>query len=100
MAEGSAVLRKPGNAGGGKGPWLKADARSDDGRELGDEPDNPLAVSKSCRRRHRSSLISDGASLLREPGAANPHVRFGERVWKRTHGGASEAPTDERVGNR
>ena len=30
MAEGSAVLTKPGNAGGGKGPWLKADARSDD----------------------------------------------------------------------
>jgi hypothetical protein len=36
MAEGLVVLAKPGNAGGGKGPQLKADARSDDGREIGD----------------------------------------------------------------
>jgi hypothetical protein len=42
----------------------------------------------------------DCVSLLREPDAANPHVRFDERVWKRKHGGASEAPTDEMVGNR
>ena len=52
MAEGLAVLMKPGNAGRGKGPQLKADARSDDGREIGDEPDNSQAVFKSCRRRH------------------------------------------------
>ncbi len=31
MAERPAVLMKPGNAGGGKGPQLKADARSDEG---------------------------------------------------------------------
>lgn len=31
MAEGLAVPLKPGNSGGGKGPQLKADARSDDG---------------------------------------------------------------------
>ena len=31
MAEGLAVLMKPGNAGGGKGLQLKADARSDEG---------------------------------------------------------------------
>src|SRR5271170_1157986 len=30
MAERLVVLMKPGNAGGGKGPQLKADARSDD----------------------------------------------------------------------
>jgi hypothetical protein len=30
MAERLVVLTKPGNAGGGKGPQLKADARSDD----------------------------------------------------------------------
>src|SRR5215217_5446901 len=30
---------KPANPGGGKGPWLKANARSDEGpREIGDEP--------------------------------------------------------------
>jgi hypothetical protein len=44
--------------------------------------------------------LGDCVSLLREPDAANPHVRFDERVWKRKHGEASEAPTDERVGNR
>jgi len=42
----------------------------------------------------------DCVSLLQEPDAANPHVRFDERAWKRKHGRASEAPTDERVGNR
>jgi hypothetical protein len=31
MAERLAVPRKPGNFGGGKGPQLKADARSDEG---------------------------------------------------------------------
>jgi hypothetical protein len=44
MAGGLVVLTKPGNAGGGKGPQLKADARSDDGREIGDEPENSRAV--------------------------------------------------------
>jgi hypothetical protein len=32
MAERLVVPTKPGNAGGGKGPQLKADARSDDGK--------------------------------------------------------------------
>ena len=40
MAERLVVPMKPGNSGGGKGPRLKADARSDEGREIGDEPDN------------------------------------------------------------
>ena len=31
VAERSVVLRKPGNAGGGKGPQLKTDARSNEG---------------------------------------------------------------------
>jgi hypothetical protein len=41
----------------------------------------------------------DCVSLLREPDAANPHIRFDEQVWKRKHGGTREAPTDERVGS-
>jgi hypothetical protein len=32
MAERLAVPTKPGNSGGGKGPQLKADARSDEGK--------------------------------------------------------------------
>jgi len=51
MAEGLVLLMKPGNAGGGKGPQLQADARSDEGGEIGDEPDNSQAVFKSRRRR-------------------------------------------------
>jgi hypothetical protein len=47
MAERLAVLMKPGNAGGGKGPQLKADEATI-GREIGDEPDNSPAVFKSC----------------------------------------------------
>ena len=78
MAERLVVLRKPGNAGGGKGPQLKADARSDEGREIGDEPDNSQMFSRvaggvTCNG------VSDCVSLLREPDAANPHVRFDER---------------------
>jgi hypothetical protein len=42
----------------------------------------------------------DCVRLLREPDAANPHVRFDERGVEPEAWGASEAPTDERVGNR
>jgi hypothetical protein len=41
----------------------------------------------------------DCVSLLREPDAGNPHIRFDERGVKTEHGPAREAPTDERVGN-
>jgi len=34
-SEGSIVPRKPANAGGGKGPWFKVNARSGDSREIG-----------------------------------------------------------------
>lgn len=81
MAEGLAVLRKPGNSGGGKGPQLKADARRDEGREIGDEPDNSQLFSRVA-----GGVTCDGlghcVSLLREPDAANPHVRFDERCVK------------------
>ena len=58
MAEGLVVLTKPGNAGGGKGPQLKSDARSDEGGEIGDEPDNSQAVFKSRRQRHMQWLLA------------------------------------------
>ncbi len=35
VAEKPVVLRKPGNAGGGKGPWFKAGAGSGEAREIG-----------------------------------------------------------------
>ena len=42
----------------------------------------------------------DCVSLLREPDAGNPHVRFDEREVETEHGWASEAPATERAGNR
>ena len=42
----------------------------------------------------------DCVSLLREPDAANPHVRFDEREVETGQGQASEAPADERAGHR
>ena len=38
-------------------------------------------------------------SLLREPDAVVPPVRFDERDVETEHGPASEAPADERAGN-
>jgi hypothetical protein len=62
-------------------------------RELGDKPENSRMVS-GVADSVTCDGYGDGVNLLREPDAANPHVRFDERVWKRQHGGASEAPTD------
>jgi hypothetical protein len=39
-------------------------------------------------------------NLVREPDAVNPPVRFDEREVETKHGKASEAPADERAGNR
>ncbi len=36
VAERPVVLRKPGNAGGGKGPWFKAGAGSSEAQEIGE----------------------------------------------------------------
>jgi hypothetical protein len=44
--------------------------------------------------------LCDCVSLLREPDAANPHVRFDKRGVETEHGGTREAPTDERVGQK
>jgi hypothetical protein len=44
--------------------------------------------------------LGDCVSLLQRPDAANPHVRFDERGVETEAWWNSEAPTDERVGNR
>ena len=46
MAERPAVPQKPGNAGGGKGPWFKSDARSGGGEEIGASLATPQSVWK------------------------------------------------------
>jgi len=40
VAERPVLLEKPGNAGEGKGPWFKVNARSGESQEIGDEPTN------------------------------------------------------------
>jgi hypothetical protein len=44
--------------------------------------------------------VGDTVTLLREPDAAAPYIRFDERDVETEHGPASEAPADERAGNR
>ena len=44
--------------------------------------------------------VGESMSLVREPDAGEPPVRFDERDVETEHGEAIEAPTDERVGNR
>ena len=79
MAERLVVPMKPGNSGGGKGLQLKADARSDDRtRRLAISLTTPELFSEvadgvTCNR------FGDCVSLLREPEAGNPHIRFDER---------------------
>ena len=39
VADRPVVPRRPGNAGGGKGPWFKDSVGSGESREIGDEPE-------------------------------------------------------------
>ncbi len=64
--------------GGKEGLQLKADARSADERKIGDQPDISRIVCRSCRQ-HHMQRSGQCVSLLQEPDAANPHVRFDER---------------------
>ena len=57
VAERSVVPKKPGNAGGGKGPQLEVNAASDEEREIGDEPSNPGKWSEVADGVTRESVI-------------------------------------------
>jgi hypothetical protein len=49
---------KPGNAGGGKGPQLKGNARSDEDRGIDDESSNPRKCSEVADGVARESELS------------------------------------------
>ena len=73
VADGSVVPRKPGNAGGGKGPWFKATQEVARARRMG----QPLNSGKRQALQVASQALR--LCLVREPDAGNPPVRFDER---------------------
>jgi hypothetical protein len=87
VAEGLIAPRKPGNAGGGKEPWLR-------GAEEAARGERRLAMSRATPEQNQTlqrrlclkakrNLGCPRACLEEEsgprPDAGNPHVRFGER---------------------
>src|SRR5438309_7727620 len=66
VTERPVVLMKPGNAGGGKGPQLKGNARSNEGGGIGVEPNNP----------NKRSEIADGVARQSEGIAQLPLLRL------------------------
>ncbi len=73
VADGSVVPMKPGNAGGGKGPWFKAAQEVTRARRMG----QPWYSDK--RQATRVASRAQARCLVREPDAGNLHVRFDER---------------------
>src|SRR5664279_4042056 len=63
VADRSVVPMKPGNAGGGKGPWFKTDATSGKGQEIG-QPINSDNRSETADGVTRESEVRSWVSLL------------------------------------
>jgi len=102
VADGFVVPRKPGNAGGGKGPEFKVDVRRGmRARRVAKSLSPPRMVQDpQAASRARSRAQRGGTCfLVREPDALIGPVRFDERGVKTEHGEAIEAPADERAGN-
>src|SRR5437868_15483006 len=75
VTERSVVPRKSGNDGGGKGPQLKTNARGDEGRGIGDEPNNSI----------KRSEVADGVARKSEgisPLLSNLYMRRFVLGWK------------------
>ena len=60
----------------------------------------PEGTSGSVKARPTGLAVCRLTNPVGEPDAANPHVRFDEREVETEPGQASEAPADERAGNR
>ena len=115
VADRLVVLWKPGNAGGGKEPdfWRVTgrDQQSGDWLCLS----TPLKTRRSRKELYlpaKMAMFSESRPMrdraivcwrekpVGEPCARNPHARFDEREVETDYGEASEAPADERAGNR
>ena len=73
VAERPVVLRTPGNAGGGKGPWFKASVRRSEEREMG-QPSNSAECSEAT---DGATCQSEGRAELPLPRAVRQAVPRG-----------------------
>ena len=96
VAERSVIPMKPGNAGGGKGPWFKTNVESSEG--LGDWATYKLREVLFRNYRQRYMRKHEVLSESRVQQICMLGSMSG--MWKRDQGYAIEAPPDERGGNR
>ncbi len=59
-----------------------------------------MAMFSESRPRPNKTFVCWYVKPVGKPDAGNSHVRFDEREVETEHGKASEAPADERAGNR
>ena len=91
---------KPGNAGGGKGPWFKSNARRSKGKEIGVSLITPESVWQLQEALHAKALVCERMNPLeRKPDAGDSHVRFDERGVETECRRDIQAPATARAGH-